>query len=130
MQGGGGPSTIVDIGDHATVTQGAGQETVFAASTGGNGKPKEPEARAKKLNPLLLRQMQERGQELEEEIARAEAEVAACELGFGNFKSAEESIRLSRRIDELRRGLSEMMREWEQIARALDEPGKAALSPG
>src|SRR5216110_2649665 len=90
-------------------------ETVFAASTGGNGKLKEPEARAKKLNPLLLRQMQERGQELEEEIARAEAEVAACELGFGNFKSAEESIRLSRRIDELRRGLSEMMREWEQI---------------
>src|SRR5207253_1883978 len=34
VQGGGGPSTIVDIGDHATVTQGAGQETVFAASTG------------------------------------------------------------------------------------------------
>src|SRR5437667_451538 len=111
-------------------SDGPESETVVAASAGGNGKLKEPEARAKKLHPLLLRQMQERGQELEEEIARAEAEVAACELGFGNFKSAEESIRLSRRIDELRRALSEMMREWEQIARALDEPGKASLSRG
>ncbi|HEV2494240.1 MAG TPA: ABC-F family ATP-binding cassette domain-containing protein [Terriglobia bacterium] len=105
-------------------------ETVFAASTGGDGKLKTQEVRAKKLNPILLRQMQERGQELEEEIARAEAEVAACELGFGNFKSAEESIRLSKRIDELRRNLGEMMREWEQIALALDGPGKAALSDG
>ena len=105
-------------------SSGPESETVFATSTGGNGKLKEQEVRAKKLNPILLRQMQQRGQELEEEIARAEAEVAACELGFGNFKSAEESIRLSRRIDELRRSLGEMMREWEQIALALDEPAR------
>ncbi len=99
-------------------------ETALDASANGNGKPKEPEAQAKKLNPILLRQMQERGQELEEEIARAEAEVAACELELGNFKSAEESIRLSRRIDELRRSIDEMTIEWEQIEQALDEPAR------
>jgi ATP-binding cassette, subfamily F, member 3 len=105
-------------------------ETVFAASGGGNGKMREPEARAKRLNPLLLRQMQERGQELEEEIARAETEITACELGLGNFKSAEESIRLSRRLDELRRGLAGMMGEWEGISLALEESGTPALSRG
>jgi len=106
------------------------RETVLAASTSGNGKLKELEVQAKKLNPILLRQMQERSQEIEEEIARAEADLAACELDLGNFRSAEESISLSRRIDELRRGLDEMMREWEQIELALDEPGKTALSRG
>jgi ATP-binding cassette, subfamily F, member 3 len=105
-------------------------DTVFDASSGGNGKLKQPEERTKKLNPILLRQMEERGQELEEEIARAEAEVAACELGLASFKSAEESIRLSRRIDELRQGLDEKMREWEQVALALDGPGKSTLSRG
>ena len=112
----------------AARTGGQESETKFEASRGGQGKPQEPELRAKKLNPILLRQMQERGQELEDQITRAEAEVAACQLGLANFKSAEESIRLSRRIDELRRGLDEKMREWEQIALALDEPHRPGLS--
>ncbi len=103
-------------------------ESVFETSSGDNGKLKEPEVRGKKLNPILLRQMQERGKELEEEIARAEAEIAACEVGLGNFKSAAESIRLSRRIEDLRQGLDEKMREWEQIALALDEPHKSTVS--
>ena len=99
-----------------------------AASTGGNGKRKGAEVRAKKLNPILLRQMQERGQELEDEIARAEAGLAAAHLDLSSFSSPEESIRLSRRIEELRHGLDEMMREWEQIQFALDEAGKTAVS--
>ena len=103
-------------------------ETVFEDSSGGNGKPKEAEAPAKKLNPILLRQMQERSQELEEEIARAESEVSSCERELGNFRSAEESIRLSRRIGELRHGIEEMLREWEQLQLELDEPGKTVLS--
>jgi ATP-binding cassette subfamily F protein 3 len=105
-------------------------EAALTASLAGQGKMREPEVRAKKVNPILLRQMRERGQELEDVIARAETEIAACELALASFKSAEESIRLSRRIDELRRSLAEMTIEWEQIAIVLDEPGKAAVSRG
>jgi ATP-binding cassette, subfamily F, member 3 len=105
-------------------------ETVFGGSTGGNGRLKEQEVRAKKRNPILLRQMKERGEELEAEIARGEAKIAACEFELGHFKSAEESIRLSRRLVELRRALGEMMSEWEQISLALEEAGTAALSRG
>jgi ATP-binding cassette, subfamily F, member 3 len=105
-------------------------ESVLAASSGRNGKLKTPDAGAKKVNPILLRQMQERADELEGEIAQTEAEITSCELALGNFKSAEESVRLSRRLDELRRSLAEMMSEWEEIALATDEPRKATAGRG
>jgi len=96
-------------------------EAATAAPAGGNGHLEEPEEQPKKLNPILLRRMQDRGEELEEAIARAEAEITSCELELADFRSAEESIRLSRRIDELRHGINEMTREWEEIELVLDQ---------
>jgi len=98
-------------------------EPAPAAPAGGNsnGNAKEPDAPPKRLNPILARRMQDRGEELEEEIARAEAEIISCEMELADFKSAEESIRLSKRIDELRHDINEMTREWEEIELALDE---------
>ena len=106
-------------------------------------KPKEPGTRTKKLNPLLVRKMRERHDELEEEIVRCEAEITASQLELAHFKSSEESIRLVRLLDQCRARLGEMMKEWEQITRALEgsrkevsgkdmprkqEPGKAVVS--
>jgi ATP-binding cassette subfamily F protein 3 len=96
-------------------------EPATAAPAGGNGHLEEPEEQPKKLNPILLRRMQDRGEELEEAIARAEAEITSCELELADFSSAEESIRLSRQIDELRHAINEMTREWEQIELVLDQ---------
>ncbi len=90
------------------------------------GKREEPHP--KKLNPILIRQMQARRGELEEEIARCEAEITTCELDRANFKSAEESIRLAKLIDERRARLEEMTKEWEQIAAALEQPGKVVVA--
>jgi len=75
----------------------------------------QPQAQPKKLNPILISQMQERRGGLEEEITRCETELTRYELELANFKSAEESIRLARLIDECRARLGEMMKEWEQI---------------
>jgi len=86
-----------------------------------NGHPIDADAQPKKLNPILARRMQDRGEELEEEITRAEAEITSCEMELANFKNAEESIRLSKRIDELRNGISAMTSEWEEIELALNE---------
>jgi len=93
-----------------------------------NGGRSEQAPPGKKLNPILIRQKQERRQELEEEIARCEAEITAGELDQAHFKSAEESIRLARRLDELRTRLAQRMEEWEQIAVELEEPGRAVVS--
>ena len=99
-------------------------EPVLAASARDNGHHEEPEEQPKRLNPILVRRLHDRGEELEEEIARAEAEITSCELELADFKSAEESIRLTGRIEELRHAIDEMMREWEEIEVSLDEAGQ------
>ena len=84
-------------------------------------RPARPELRTRKLNPILVRQMRERRDRLEDEIARCEAEIAACGVGLGNFTSAEESIRLVKLLDHNRTRLDEMIKEWEQLALDLEE---------
>jgi len=91
------------------------------ANANGNKSMEESHAPVKRLNPILIRQMENRGEELEEAITRAETEIASCELDLANFRNAEESIRLSKRIEELRRELDEMVREWGEIEMSLDE---------
>jgi len=91
-------------------------------------KREEPEAPTKKLNPILIRKMRRRREELEEEIARCEAEIAAHELELSNFKSAQESIRVAALIDERRAHLKEMLKDWEQIELTLQEPSHSQES--
>ena len=101
-----------------------------AQEVGATGKREEPETQPKKLNPILIRRMQERHDELEEGIARCETEITTYEVDLANFKSAEESIRLAKLIDERRAQLQDMMKEWEQIALALEETRNAIISEG
>jgi hypothetical protein len=56
---------------------------------------------------------------LEEQIARCETEINTHEMDLATFKSAEESIRLAKLLDERRAQLQDMLKEWEQIALAL-----------
>ena len=87
----------------------------------------EPPPRGKKINPIVVREMQERRESLEEEIARIEAEISQCELDQANFKSAEESIRLVKRIGVCRTELRQLIQEWEQLSLALDGPADAVI---
>jgi ATP-binding cassette subfamily F protein 3 len=85
-------------------------------------KQDEPEPPAKKLNPILIRKMQRRREELEEEIARCEAEISAYELELANFKSAQESIRVAALADERRIHLKQITKDWEELETTLEEP--------
>jgi ATP-binding cassette subfamily F protein 3 len=99
----------------------------------GNGRPSPAAplaapgkgASGKKLNPILLRKMEQRREELEKEISRCEAEITACELGLANFKSAEESRRLAALLDDRRSQLAAMNKDWEELAGALEEPRRS-----
>jgi ATP-binding cassette subfamily F protein 3 len=84
-------------------------------------KHEEPKAPVKKINPVLIRKMQKRREELEEEIARCEEEILSCEAELAHFKSAQESIRLTKLIGERRAQLKEMMKDWEDLAIALEK---------
>ena len=84
------------------------------------GKRAGSEAPLKKLNPILIRKMEKRREELEKGIAGCETEIADYARDLSNFKSAQESIRLAKLIDERRTRLKEMMKEWEEMAAALE----------
>jgi ATP-binding cassette subfamily F protein 3 len=74
----------------------------------------------KRLNPIRLRQMQDRQQELEEEVSRVEAEIAQCEKGLEAFVSAEETARLAGLLERRRAELEALMAEWEELSSAIE----------
>jgi ATP-binding cassette, subfamily F, member 3 len=75
----------------------------------------------KKLNPIKLKQMQERCAFLEEEVPRIEASITHTEQQLGNFISAEETQRQSTLLESLRTQLNELTAEWEELMLQLDE---------
>ena len=78
--------------------------------------------KSKRLNPIKRKQMQERSEELEQEISGLEAAIAACEGSLQNFVSAEETARLSRELGQNRAHLQERIAEWEAIGQELNSP--------
>ncbi len=97
------------------------EERPRAENSGGSGDRSGTPLRPKKINPVLVRKMKERHQGLEEEITRCEVEIATQELNLGTFKSAKESIRLVKLAEHNRKRLDEMIKEWEELSRTLEE---------
>src|SRR6202042_48127 len=56
----------------------------------------------KRLNPIKLKQLEDRLRFAEEEIPRLESSIAAAEEKLGVFTSAEESQRTAAELDRLR----------------------------
>src|SRR5271155_938969 len=82
---------------------------------------KEPAKDIKRLNPIKLKQMQDRFWSLEEEIPRLETSIAATEAELGNYTSAAETQRLTRVLEELRLKQATLSGEWEELMVQLEE---------
>jgi ATP-binding cassette subfamily F protein 3 len=78
-------------------------------------------AKSKRVNPLRLQQMKDRCREIEEQVARLEAEIEGYGQESAYFKSAEESMRLARLIEQGREEIARLMREWEETAKVVEE---------
>ena len=78
------------------------------------------EARPKRLNPILLRQLQQRREGAETQIAKLEAEIAGYEAALADFRSAGETIRLSDRLARRRADLSALLKEWEEVSEQIE----------
>ena len=57
-------------------------------------------AKLKRVNPIRLQQMKDRCREIEEEVARRETEIEGYAQELARFKSAEDSVRLTRLIEQ------------------------------
>ncbi len=77
-------------------------------------------AKSKRINPIKLKQMQDRAQELEDEITRLEEGIAECETALLTFVSAEETKRLMELQGSRQRDLEKAMAEWEEISSAIE----------
>jgi len=86
----------------------------------------ESSARAKRLNPIKLKQMQERNEFVEEEIPRLESAIAHTETELGRYVSAEETQRQTVLLRQLREQHASLLAEWEELALQLEE--QASLS--
>jgi ATP-binding cassette subfamily F protein 3 len=75
---------------------------------------------AKRVNPLKLKQMQERARELEERVSTLEASVRETEEAIGRFVSPQESLRLSQQLEGQRAELESAMSEWEQLSEQIE----------
>jgi ATP-binding cassette subfamily F protein 3 len=79
------------------------------------------ESRSKRLNPIRLRQLEERCQAIEDEVAILEAEIAEHERSLIVFKGAEETRRLTELLRSRRSEIDSLMIEWEEISQAIEE---------
>jgi ATP-binding cassette subfamily F protein 3 len=78
-------------------------------------------AKSKRLNPIRLQQMKDRCREIEEQVARLEAEIEGDGQELAHFKSAADSVRLTKSIEQEREEVARLMREWEDTAKVVEE---------
>ncbi len=81
--------------------------------------PKESENGARRVNPMKLKKLQDRLGTVEKEVAALESEIASHEASLADFKSMEETMRLTDLVAERRKTLEARMAEWEQLSAEL-----------
>jgi ATP-binding cassette subfamily F protein 3 len=80
-------------------------------------------AKPKRLNPIRLRQLQDRCSAIEDEVSRLEAEIAGHERALSVFESVEETMRLTRIVETRRSELQALVAEWEEVSRQIEDAG-------
>src|SRR5580698_778359 len=96
-------------------------EPVLETPSNGNQASSEaaPAAKAKRLNPIKRKKMEDRIHELEAEISRAETVIAQCETALQDFVSAEESQRQSQELGQRKAAHAALIKEWEDLSQSL-----------
>jgi ATP-binding cassette, subfamily F, member 3 len=94
-----------------------------APSNGNHSAPADtaPVAKAKRLNPIKRKKIEDRIQELEAEINRAETTIAKSETAMQDFVSADESLRQSQELEQQKATHAALLREWEDLSQSLQE---------
>jgi ATP-binding cassette, subfamily F, member 3 len=81
----------------------------------------ENNGRARRVNPIKRKQMQDRLVFVEREIPRVENAIVETEQALGNFVSADETQRQSAALENLRAEHISLSSEWEELMQQLEE---------
>jgi ATP-binding cassette subfamily F protein 3 len=74
----------------------------------------------KRVNPIKLKKMRDRLRELEQQVAALESEIKQDEAALADFKSVEETMRLSELVTARRSELETCVAEWEELSASLE----------
>jgi ATP-binding cassette subfamily F protein 3 len=77
--------------------------------------------KVRRLNPIKLKQLQERCSFVEEEIPRVESSIAGAEESLGVYESAEETQRVTQLLENLREHHASLTAEWEELVTQLEQ---------
>jgi ATP-binding cassette subfamily F protein 3 len=105
----------------AAETQGNRSNGVAPVQEPEKASPDAAAAKGRRVNPIKLRQMQERCSFVEEEIPRLESSIADAETSLGVYESAEETQRVTQRLESLRQRHASLTAEWEELVLQLEQ---------
>jgi ATP-binding cassette subfamily F protein 3 len=133
----GGPEKVTEqitnsliAGENAGTGKSAGASFIDSdvwASSEGRPSSTEPAAEPtpavpiKRLNPIKLKQLEDRLQHAEQEISRLESAITNAEERLGNFTSAEQSQKDAAELETLRTRRTATLSEWEELSLTLEE---------
>jgi len=75
----------------------------------------------RRMNPIKLKQLQTRHEEIEQKIAQLEDGIAECERELQSFVSAEETQKWTELLGKRRSELEALMSEWESLSQELEQ---------
>ncbi len=88
--------------------------------------PVKSSAPVKRLNPIKLKQLEDRLATVEQQLSELDSSISAGEEKLGHYISAEESQRLAASLDQLRTQRTTLLTEWEELATALEDQSAPA----
>ncbi len=80
-----------------------------------------PKIAAKKLNPIKLKQMEDRVTAVERELSDLDVRIATAEQQQANYTTAEAAKKIAAELDLLREQQVTRSAEWEELAMQLEE---------
>jgi ATP-binding cassette subfamily F protein 3 len=80
----------------------------------------EPAEQKKRMNPMKQQKLRDELAATEERISELESQIAQNEAALADYKSAEESMRLSTLIGTLREELETRVTRWEELSQELE----------
>jgi len=84
-----------------------------------------PPTPVKRLNPIKLKQLEDRVLAIDQELTALDARIAAAEEHLGHYSSAQDSQRTAAELESLRDQRTALLAEWESLATALEEQSTA-----
>jgi ATP-binding cassette subfamily F protein 3 len=73
-----------------------------------------------RVNPMKLQKMRERLREVEQEVSSLESEIRQHEAALGDFKSADETMRVTQLLTARKRDLEVRVAEWEAVSSEIE----------